>query len=241
MFFSLCSFLILCPSCKTILIKIVTNRSIVSNAYYLQKDDQKVIYLPMVHVSKPKNYEEVKNFIDKKRKLGYRVYYEKVTYYKDSANFKEASLKMRKSTGLTFGQKYLSDEQRKFRENVNDKKHVWQSTVDYGLGFKNDIHADYTLTALVKAYEDLNGEIKLEDCDYDTSLDTEYKCATPNSYQEVVQELRNAKLVRHLLDTTQKKKLVVYGMGHYYSSSGVFINLYHYNKYKEVKARDWVD
>ncbi len=213
----------------------------VKNAYYLQKDDQKVIYLPMVHMNKIKNYEEVRNFISAKRELGYKIYYEKVTYDLDSANYREASLKMRKLTGLTFGKKYLNEEQRKLRENIDRKKYSWQSEVDYGVDFKNDIHADYTLTELVKAYEVKYGKVVLKKCDYNTPLDSSYSCATLSRYQEVVHEIRNAKLIRHLLDTTHKKKLVVYGMGHYSSGSGVFINLYHYNNYKEVRAKDWVD
>jgi hypothetical protein len=219
----------------------VTTRSIVNNAYYLQKGDQKVIYLPMSHLSKSKNFEAVKNFVNEKRELGYKVYYERVTYDKDSASYKEASLKMRKLTGLTFGQDYLSEEQREFRENVHPKKYAWQNDVDYGVDFENDVHADYTMTSLVTAYEDKNGMVELDSCDYDTPLDTKYTCTSPIHYKEVVHDIRNAKLVRHLLDTIQKKKLVVYGLGHYYASSGVFINLYHKNKYKEVKAKNWVD
>ena len=235
-------FVVILTSCKSILTKIITTRSIVNNAYYLQKNDQKVIFLPMVHLSKARNFEEVKKFIAEKRQLGYTVYYEKVTYDKDSANFYEVSLKMRKLTGLTFGQTYLSDEQKEFKENSNKKKYVWQSSIDYGLDYKVDIHADYTLSSLIKAYEDKHGTVKLQECDYDTPLNTEYKCSTPIKYREVVHDLRNAKLMRHiLLDTVNNKKLIVYGLGHYYASTGVYLNLFHYNQYKEIKARNWKD
>lgn len=231
----------LSTSCKSILTNIVTNRSIVKNAHYLQKGEQKVIYLPMSHLSKRKNFEEVKEFIAKKREKGYQVYYEKVTYDINSEDYYETSLKMRKLTGLTFGQKYLSKEQKDFRENINEKKYIWQSNVDYGLDYKNDIHADYSLTNLVKAYEDKWGEVILEECDYNTPLDIEYKCSSLNKYQEVVHDLRNAKLLSHILDTIPKKKLIVFGLGHYYSSSGVYINLYHRSKYSEIKTKNWID
>lgn len=221
--------------------KIVTNRSIVNNAYYLQKGDLKVIYLPMIHLSKTENYAEVKKFIEEKRKAGYRVYYEKLIYFKDSAGFEELSLKMRRLTGLTFGQKYLSEEQKDFRENVNKEKYSWQSTVDYGVDFKNDIHADYTLKELINVYEELNGKVQLDSCDYNSPMDKSYDCTRPSKYQEVVHDLRNAKLVNHLLDTIHKKKLVVYGMGHYYAPNGVFINLYHRNNFEEVKSKNWLD
>ena len=238
---SLFCIFILCLSCKSILTKIVTNRSIVKNAHYLQKDDQKVIYLPMSHLSKYENFEEVKGFINEKRNLGYQVYYEKVTYDINSVDYKESSLKMRKLTGLTFGQKYLSEEQQKFRENVNDKKYTWQSKVDYGLNYQTDIHADYNITDLIKAYEDKWGKVILEPCDYNTPLNVQYTCSSPTKYQEVVHDLRNTKLLKHILDTVPKKKLIVYGLGHYYSSSGVYINLYHRKEYEEVKAKNWKD
>jgi metal-dependent hydrolase (beta-lactamase superfamily II) len=233
--------LISLTSCKAILTKIVINRSIVKNAHYLQKGDQKVIFLSMIHINKRKNFEEVKEFIIEKRKLGYKVYYEKVSYDKDATDFEEASLKMRKLTGLTFGQNYLSEEQKEIRENINEKKYTWQSKVDYGVDFEKDIHSDYTLSSLVKAYEEKNGEVILDSCDYNTPLDIKYKCASLNKYLEVVHHLRDAKLVRHILDTIQKKKLIVFGLGHYYSSSGVFINLYHDQQYSEVKAKNWID
>jgi hypothetical protein len=195
----------------------------------------------MSHLSKYENFEEVKDFINEKRNLGYQVYYEKVTYDINSVDYKESSLKMRKLTGLTFGQKYLSKEQQKFRENVNEKKYTWQSNIDYGLDFENDIHADYSLTDLIKAYEDKWGKVTLEQCDYNTPLDVEYTCSSHNKYQEVVHDLRNAKLLKHILDTIPKKKLIVYGLGHYYASGGIYLNLYHKNEYKEIKEKNWVD
>lgn len=211
----------------------------VNKASYFEKDDQKVIYVPMVHLNRHENFEEVKNFINEKRKLGYQVYYEQVTYDKDDSNFDIISRKMRKLTGLTFGQQYLSDDQKKYREKVNPDKYAWQNEVDYGVDFENDIHADYTLTALVKTYETKFGEVALEPCDYEIPLNEKYTCTGLRKYHEVVQNLRNEKLSRHLLDTIHKKKLVVYGMGHEYSA--IIPILVHKNQYKQVKARNWVD
>jgi hypothetical protein len=48
----------------------------------------------------------------------------------------------------------------------------------------------------------------LEGCDYYTRLAVKYTCLSPTNYQEVVYDLRNAKLLKHILDTIPKKNFL---------------------------------
>lgn len=226
-------------SCRGMMVKAFINKDIVNNAYYLRKGNQKLIYLPMVHVAKPKNYENVRDFINQKRAEGYTIYFEKVRFDLQEPNALETRLKMRKLSGLKFGDSILSDVQKNLLKSLNPDKYIYQKKIDYGVDFENDVHADYNLRDLINDFEKEYEPVVLDSCDYATGFDEKYSCERKEYYQEVVHTLRNRKLLNHILDTTITKKLVVYGDGHYWG--GIYLDLVRVNNYEVVKKRNWVD
>lgn len=226
-------------SCNKMLIKQGVNRDIVSHASYFTKGDQRIIYLPMMHIAKPKNYENVKTFLESKRAQGYKIFYETVKFDKNDPEARETQLKMRRLTGLKFGERNVSNGQQKIFEILDPDKYVLQKEADYGLNYDLDIHADYYLKDLIKIFEQEYTSVELDSCDYATPMNAIYTCSKKEYYDEVVHDLRNKKLMEFVLDTMIPKKVIVYGEGHFWS--GFYSNIERTYNYKEVNRRKWVD
>ncbi|ARN78144.1 hypothetical protein BST97_09115 [Nonlabens spongiae] len=226
-------------SCQSVLIKSQINRDIAKNASYFKKDNQRVIYLPMMHIAKPTNYDNVRIFIEEKREKGYVVYYETVKFDENKPDAEETKLKMRRLTGLTFGENVLSNEQQAIFEILDPDKYVLQKQYDYGLRPEIDVHADFYLKDLVALFEEQYHKVVLDNCDYNTPMNQKYDCNRKDYYKEVVHDLRNEKLMTHILDSTVSKKLIVYGEGHFWFA--FYSNIERTYGFEEVKRKNWVD
>ena len=68
--------IVLFSSCKSLLLDIVTPSNVNRSLKIMQKENNKIIFLPMVHVAKKKFFKKVKKIVDSLKKENYTVFYE---------------------------------------------------------------------------------------------------------------------------------------------------------------------
>ena len=83
----------------------------------------------------------------------------------------------------------------------------------------NSNNVDIKLSELIRSYEEKNGEIKLEECDFNTGLKKEYKCEAieldSESLEDVFISKRNKLIINQLEQDTSHKIAIIYGKKHF--------------------------
>jgi len=201
-----------------------TPKNVKKSLKILEKDDQKVIFLGMVHLVKPGFYQQAKIIIDSLRKENYTIFYEGIKYDKkfykaelDSLELEELYLisrKYRKMIGQ-FHAGDLTDRNNKSLPNYyKNKKYVTQTNELLGID-SLDINADSSIETLIKAQEEKNGKIILTECDYNTNFKEKYNCDKVNSYYAI--NIYRDRIVSNIvLKTNKQKSLIIYVKGHWY-------------------------
>jgi len=224
-----------------------------ANADIWINNDKIVIFVPMSHVGRSSFYEDVKNIIADAKKDSFIIYYEGAQmgdctysiiqqlkeknyvkkFYKgvadpDSICMDTYKRKMRRLTGIgidsTGYARYLHE------------KGIFKNLVDQpkpeALGITNsDMRVDITQIELVNIYEKLYGEISLYQLDYAISLNDIYNYPRGHTLPKkqvgsVIIDFRNKYLAEYILQSPDKKIVVIYGAAH---KKGVF---------RELKEKD---
>ncbi|WLD23161.1 hypothetical protein NU10_10640 [Flavobacterium dauae] len=193
------------------------NRITKYNAFYtyFEKDDQKLFFVPMIHVNKPEFYEKRKSTIDSLRNEGYIFFYEGIQLELESKEETELyAKKFRKITHETLLNYY--DETNEEDRSYKIEGYVFQNDVDYGLDLDKDINCDLSTKDLVQLYEEKFGKVILTDCDWGTPIGKKYKCSKKDKkgYDYMISTLRNEHLFNEIKNSKAKKIAVVYGMVH---------------------------
>ncbi|WP_299013482.1 hypothetical protein [uncultured Polaribacter sp.] len=198
---------------------IITPKNVTKSLKIFEKDDQTVIFLPMVHLAKAKFYDEVKIVIDSLKKEGFTVFYEQISVYKNQQKdtLDKNIRKLRKMFGANIVGPYNKKDNHSLPSLFKNKKYVSQQNIKLGLD-SLDIIADLELTELIRLRELKEGKIVLTDCDFKTDLNEKYKCKTVGKYY-ATHILRDSIAANVVLKANKKKSLIVFGKAHFY---GIF-------------------
>lgn len=192
----------------------------------IKNKSQKILFLKMHHVGKKEYYVDVANKIDSLQSLNYTVFYESaIEEETDSLTALENGMKLRKLMGF-FPDKYLDTTTNVIAGKFKYKrKHRLLNQPKYSklnVDSLTSIKADIGLSKLITEFEKKYSEIKLEDCDFRFKLeDKNYKCKIANKRlrkkfeKEYIQDYRNRHLANKIINSKQKKVLVVFGDTHY--------------------------
>lgn len=180
-----------------------------------EKDNKKVLLVPMVHLNTTGYYENVKNKIDSLRADGYVFFYEGIDCLEENNTDVEYQMrKFRKITGFALMNYF--DEDNEADDHLKIEGMVFQGDVDYGLRKEEDINADYTLTELIETFEVKKGIIDLNECDLSVPLGKKYTCTKINDKNSkfLIEDIRNNYLYNEIEKSIYPKIVVVYGSSH---------------------------
>ncbi|CEN35077.1 hypothetical protein [Capnocytophaga cynodegmi] len=209
-------------SCQCLLLKtFAVTKSALKHKRVMVKGDREIIYIPMAHLGKQAYYDEVKAFVTEKRKQGYKIYYEAVLT--DTVALRKGqldTLRLKRRKLLGFHLSNYSDENNKSMPKCY-KKYVGQTLDNTGVSQRTDTNADLRFEEIIARYEATYGEIPLDECDYSTPLNAPYQCnpilgkRRSNSRYGFTQEFRNKHLKQLLVNSEDKKILLLYGESHW--------------------------
>lgn len=180
-----------------------------------EKDNKRVLLIPMVHLNTKEYYKNVKHKIDSLRTDGYVFFYEGIDC--DEENNTDIDYQMRKFRKITgFTLMNYFDEDNEADNHLKIEGMVFQGDINYGLRKSEDINADYSLTELIKNFENDKEIILLNDCDFSTPLGKKYDCASidPDKSTFLIEDLRNNYLYNAIIESVHPKIAVVYGSAH---------------------------
>ena len=201
LFLSVAFVLLSVVSCTRIAVVLTNKKDPLKEKTVWMKGDKEIVFIPMIHVAKAGYYEKVKDFLSQKRNEGYVVYYEGVVTGAATPEEKDTlTLKMRKIIGSHLCGGY-----------------VGQNMTNTGIDTLKDIRADMTVKELIAKIEAERGKkIALEPCDFETPLNAPYKCTNYKKryYYDFTRTYRDKYLSNLLLNTSDKKIVVVYGGAH---------------------------
>jgi hypothetical protein len=208
------SLLLTLISCQKMIMKGVVNHY--ANTFKLHacaKDGKEVVYLPMVHISKPEFYDKVKHKLDSLRAEGYTVFYESIEADKDTDSLEKdmAIRKLRKIVGF-----YPDYSNKEIFKSLQIKGFVLQTKKNTGIIDTIDTRADLSLNKLIALYEKEKGTVTLSDYDLKAPLKEKYKAGKINQANSnfLIDSLRNDHLVKMVSESKAKKIAVIYGALH---------------------------
>mgnify|MGYP007084072475 CR=1 FL=1 len=202
-------------SCTRVAVALTNKKDPLKKKTVWVKGDKEIVFIPMIHVAKAGYYEKVKDFLSQKRNEGYVVYYENLKNGgKTSEERDTLTLKMRKIIGYHLCGAYTNKENKSTPRYL--KKYVGQNMTNTGIDTLRDLRADITVRELIAKIESERGEkIELESCDFETPLNAPYKCSNYKQYYyRFTRKYRDDYLSNLLLNTSDKKIVVIYGGDH---------------------------
>ncbi|MEG1622123.1 MAG: hypothetical protein RR330_01990 [Alistipes sp.] len=259
----LLSILLLFCSCTMIKVTLgpgnMTHRTLKDVLKFTDSTGREVILLPMCHVGKQKDYDEIRTYLDQLKADGYVTFFEglaDISYPIDTiSEYSYADLMNIKTLHpLTYHTDSLRADtlMRKTRRimgesielaNMPKNKFVAQSPEILGLTTAQDIWVDYTLYDLIERYERKFGVVPLSDYDFATPMDDPsysiLQAAKGKTDRYTFSRIfRDEALIRRILSSPHKKIAVVYGMGHTAINLKLdFRYLYHWTLDKKYKAK----
>ncbi|WP_127845402.1 hypothetical protein [Psychroflexus aestuariivivens] len=217
-FLALC-FILSATSCGRMIFNIIHPNKMKAYEYYNEDTKASIVAFSMVHIHEPEYYKNIKDSVLSLKAKGYKMYYEGLSLddNTDSLTVDTLVRKFRKVVGLQmFSEKgYLDPDNKSIPKYFKKEKFVHQTTENVGIDTLTDINADMSLNQLVASYEKEYGDIKLEDCDFDTPFMEEYDCETTGNSYDFLQTIRNDHLIEMIENSEHKKIIIIYGAAHH--------------------------
>lgn len=208
-------------SCNRILFNYFANKKEVKlSKFYNNEQDKTIVFVPMVHVSTPEFYQDVKTKLDSLRTMGYVVFYESVAFDTKKYNHKELDTiyrKFRKLVGFNLTN-YKDSTNKSIPKFYSNDKYISQNNDLIGIE-KNDLKVDLPADTIIKLYEKKVEKIILSDCDFNTPLQAEYNCKTLNWFY-AIHTFRDDFIEKKTLASDYKKIAMVYGSEHFHFYRG---------------------
>ncbi len=206
-------------SCMEILYKTLTPNKPKPTKFEKCKNSicKEVIIIPMVHLAKPKYYEESKRIITNLRRKNYSFFYERVAFPNNADSLKLDTLKrkMRKLVGLAFGFNLTNPKFRgAYPKFFSSGKYKMQNPDDSGYSYQVDRLVDLSVLEVLNAYEQKFGKIKLTECDFKTKFDDKYWCDNLKNKDYVIKDLREKFIIKEVEKSNEKKIGLIYGKIH---------------------------
>ena len=216
LFLSAAFVLLSAVSCTRIAVALTNKKDPFKEKTVWVKGDKEIVFIPMIHVAKAGYYEKVKDFLSQKRNEGYVVYYEGLVTGAATPEERDTlALKMRKIIGYHLCGGYTNKENKSTPQYL--KKYVGQNMTNTGIDTLRDVRADMTVKELIAKIEaKREKKLELEPCDFETPLNAPYKCTNYKKryYYSFTRTYRDKYLSNLLLNTSNKKIVVVYGGAH---------------------------
>ena len=217
--FLLAAFVLLSAvSCSRVGVALYNKKDSLKKKTVWVKGDKEIVFIPMIHVAKAGYYEQVKDFLSQKRNEGYVVYYEGLKNGGETPQQRDTlTLKERKILGFYLSKTYTDKENESLPNYL--KKYVGQNDENIGIDTLRDVRADLTSKEIIAKIERIVGKIELEPCDFETPLNAPYKCTNYKKRLRYpyVRGYRDEYLKRLLLNSSDKKIVVLYGQAHTWS------------------------
>src|SRR5690625_3029074 len=201
--------------CKSLLVSATVRSNVDKDVKVYQGTEQnKIVYIPTIHLGKKGYYNSIKRIVDSLRNKKYIVLYEGVDV--DTTDREDVPRKFRKIVGFHLSGTYKDEENKSLSNAYKKDKYEVQTTDNIGVDKDADIRADYSLDSLIFHYENKFGEIVLNKCDYKTSLFTKYKCKDNKKYYEfdLLYIIREEKLFKSIHENKENNIVILYDKGH---------------------------
>lgn len=173
---------------------------------------REVVMIGMIHVEKPKFFEEIRLYLDSLKNEGYVVFYEGITEGVHPPRLDTILRKFRRTTGYDIDYFY--------RKAFSSKTYTMQTLTNLGLMTDSDINVDMTLDGMVTEYEKRYEEIVLTDYDWQTGLMEKYRWRKSGKqrYNEwhMIHTLREEHIVETVKNSEHDKIVLLYGAGHWF-------------------------
>ena len=218
LFLSAAFVLLSAVSCSRVGVALYNKKDSLKKKTVWVKGDKEIVFIPMIHVAKAGYYEQVKDFLSQKRNEGYIVYYEGLKNGGETPQQRDTlTLKERKILGFYLSKTYTDKENESLPNYL--KKYVGQNSENTGIDTLRDVRADLTSKEIIAKIERIVGKIELEPCDFETPLNAPYKCTNYKKRLRYpyVRGYRDEYLKRLLLNSSDKKIVVLYGQAHTWS------------------------
>lgn len=189
---------------------------------HLQNGDKELVFLGMHHVGKQEFYDDVKRKLDSLHKLGFVVFYEKVTPSAgiDSLNKDSLFRKFRKVVGVLQVNGYLNKEDGTLMgKKYSFVKELVNQPIGKAIGLDSlvDKRVDAYMDELIEKYELKYNTIVLSECDLKTPLKQKYTCGkikNKEGHDFLVMNYRNNLIVNAIVESPNKKIVLMYGKKH---------------------------
>lgn len=218
-------------SCNSILVSLITKKDIISNILiYENKTGNRIVFLPVVHIGKDEYFKSIKFHVDSLRKKKYLILHEGVITKNSNDTIRK---KFRKVAGFNLSN-YKDVENKSIPKALKNKKYTHQTFENNGI-IDGDINVDYSLDSLIYFYEKNYKEIRLNDCDYETSLSSKYSCKDKvvHSKYYLLNTIRNDKVKKIVNKYKLQNVVLIYGKGHRYMFHADFTD----NGYTLIKGK----
>ncbi len=216
-------FLTLFTGCARIALNIITDKDIDEHVTQMEHKDlgKSVVFLPIVHIGEPEYYDGIRYMIDSLRASGYVTYYESIRADTTRTNRQELDTlirKVRKITRVNIDGGYVN-ENNKSLPRVLRKSNKWMMQDYEYLGVNDslgDKRVDYDIAELMDSVEYVNGEIILDDCDFNTPLNDKYQCPKHKGLpqNDLIHTFRNNRVAKEVMTSDDKKIIIIYGKDH---------------------------
>lgn len=185
----------------------------------MSKSNKEVVFFPMIHIGTEPFYEDVKNKIDSLENLGFITYYEKVN---SSPTDTLDLMKLRKLLGFPVpkrGKGYMSVFDSLYKFKLKKKLISQPTNKNLGVDSLKGRNVDLTLKQVITEYERRFGELKLNDCDFQTFYDQKSICndkpISKASRNEIILDFRNKNVVNEIISDQHQKIIIIYGKQHF--------------------------
>ncbi len=217
-------------SCSSLLIPMITDKSVKDHIKVLESGEKKIVYLPTVHVGKQPYYNEIKSIVDSLREDGYKIYYEGVVPGDTKNEMQEDTVrrKFRKLTGIHLTE-YKDPDNQTLPQGIG-KKYIIQTQENTGVDQELDSMVDLSMLEIINRFEAEEGEIKLLECDFSTALNEKYKCkdkefmSPSNARFLALFDYRDDYVCDQLIESKDNKILLLFGKRHWIWIYGKLVN-----------------
>ncbi len=180
--------------------------------------DKEVYFLGMMHLASNEFYENTRKIIADFQQRDFIFFVELVAEKNklvDSLNLR----KIRKLSGLDLSLKY-SQNNNPILRNIIKKYNLIDQPKYSSLGLLNYTRIDLSPSEMINLYEKKYTPVLLDSCDLKTKLGESYNCKTNANMRNIFNEEiifieRNKLIINAILNSNDKKIVVIYGKAHH--------------------------
>lgn len=181
-------------------------------------NDKEVYFLGMMHLASNEFYENTRKIIADFQQRDFIFFVELVAEKNklvDTFNLR----KIRKLTGLDLTLKY-SQNNNPILRNIIKKYNLIDQPKYSNLGLLNYTRTDLSPSEMINLYEKKYTPVLLDSCDLITKLGESYNCKTNTNLRNIFTEeiiiiKRNKLIINAIINSNDKKIVVIYGKAHY--------------------------